>query len=146
MLTRTLKRALPLALLSLLLCVSAQAQAQKIEVGTGVFCDTHEQVERFVTLFDGDEVATMKQVNAEVNDPTACSIGTVAFVRGPNIGTARTKKGTFNIFRVLVVGVLTDSGFRSAVPAAIFSIARIDERMAQIRRPVGPKAGWPWIG
>ena len=127
----TLKHALPLALLSFLLCVPAQAQ--KVEVGTGVFCDTQQQMERFVALFDGNEVVTMKKVNAEENDPTACGIATVTFVRGPQIGTTRTQKGTFSIFRVLVVGVLTDAGFRSAVPAAIFSVTKIDERIADIR-------------
>src|SRR5258708_4706268 len=67
--------ALSLALLSLLLCLPARAQ--RIEIGTGVFCDTQKQVERFVSLFDGDAEKAMKAVNTEENDPTACIGGTI---------------------------------------------------------------------
>jgi sporulation related protein len=45
MFTRTMSYTLGIALLSLLL--SFPARAQKIEVGTGIFCDTQKQVERF---------------------------------------------------------------------------------------------------
>ena len=76
MFTRTMIYTLGIALLSLLLC--SPARAQKIEVGTGIFCDTQKQVERFVALFDGDARTAMNAVNAEENDPTACLMGTIA--------------------------------------------------------------------
>ncbi len=76
MFTRTMSYTLGIALLSLLLC--SPARAQKIEVGTGIFCDTQKQVERFVALFDGDARTAMNAVNAEENDPTACVMGTIA--------------------------------------------------------------------
>ena len=76
MFTRTMIYTLGIALLSLLLC--SPARAQKIEVGTGIFCDTQKQVERFVALFDGDARTAMNAVNAEENDPTACVMGTIA--------------------------------------------------------------------
>jgi hypothetical protein len=121
--------ALSLALLSLLLCLPARAQ--RIEIGTGVYCDTQKQVERFVTLFDGDAEKAMKTVNAEENDPTACIGGTIAFVRGPEVVTARTEKATFHIVRVLIVGLVTDDGeLQAATPAAFFSAEQIDERIA----------------
>ncbi len=128
MFTRTMSYTLGIALLSLLLCFPAPAQ--QIEVGTGIFCDTQKQVERFVALFDGDARAAMNAVNAEESVPTACVGGTIAFIRGPEIATARTKNGTFHIVRVLVVGILTEAGFRTAVPAAFFSFERVDERVA----------------
>jgi hypothetical protein len=69
MFTRTTSYTLGIALLSLLLCFAARAQ--KIEVSTGVFCDTQKQVERLVALFDGNAEKAMTAVNAEENDPTA---------------------------------------------------------------------------
>src|SRR5262245_40560599 len=123
-----LTRTMGIALLSLLLCFPARAQ--KIEVGTGIFCDTQKQVERFVGRVDGNAENAIKAVNAEENDPTACASGTIAFIRGPEITTARTKNGTFHIVRVLVVGVLTEAGFRTTVPMAFFSFERVDERVA----------------
>jgi hypothetical protein len=126
MFTRTIRTTLRIALLSLLLC--SPALAQKIEVGTGIFCDTQKQVERFVALFDGDARAAMNAVNAEENDSTACVMGTIAYVRGPAIATATTRNGTFHILRVLVVGMLTEAGFQAAIPAAFFSVEKVEER------------------
>jgi hypothetical protein len=128
MFTRTMSYKPGIALLSLLLCFPARAQ--NIEVGTGIFCDTQKQVERFVALFEGNEEKAMKAVNAEENDPTACVIGTIAFIRGPEIATARTWNMTFHIVRVTVVGILTEAGLRSIGPAATFSIESVEERTA----------------
>ena len=128
MFTRTRNFTFGLASLSLLLCFPAWAH--KIEVGSGVFCDTQQQIERFVALFDGNAETAMNAVNAEENDPTACIAGTIAYIRGPEVTTATSKTATFQIVRVLVVGILTEAGFRSAVPAAFFSLEKIDERIA----------------
>ena len=128
MFTRTRSFTFGLASLSLLLC--APAWAHKIEVGSGVFCDTQQQIERFVTLFDGDAQTAMNAVNAEENDPTACIAGTIAYIRGPEVAKATTKTGTFQIVRVLVVGIVTEAGFRAAAPAAFFSLEKVDERIA----------------
>jgi hypothetical protein len=115
-------------LLSVLLSFSARAQ--NVEVGTGIVCDTQKQMERFVALFHDDAEAAVKAVNAEENDPNACVVGTIAFVRGPDIATARTQNATFQIVRVLVVGIFTAAGFRATVPAAFFSAERVEERAA----------------
>ena len=130
MLTRLSSQVLGIAALSLLLCLPAQAQ--RVEVGTGVLCDTQKQMERFVALFDGDEETAVNAVNAEANDPSACGFGTIAYVRGPEIATARARTGTstFHIVRVLVVAVLTEAGFRPSAPAPFFSVEQVDEREA----------------
>ena len=128
MLTNRRIAALSGALLSLLM--GFPAQAQNIEVGTGIFCDTQKQVERFVALFDGNEEKAMKAVNVEENDPTACVRGTIAFIRGPEIATARTWNMTFHIVQVTVVGVLTEAGLQSVGPAATYSIESAEERTA----------------
>jgi hypothetical protein len=128
MFTRTTGYTLGVALLSLLL--GHPAQAQKIEVDSGVFCDTQQQVERVVALFDGNAEKAVKAVNSEQNDPTACVGATLAVIRGPEIATARTKNGTFNVVRVLVVGILTEDGFRNTVPTVLYSFEQVDERVA----------------
>jgi hypothetical protein len=128
MCTKAMSYIIHVALLSVLLCFSARAQ--KVEVGTGIVCDTQKQMERFVALFDGDPEAAVKAVNTEVGDPNACVFGTIAYVRGPDIATARTQNATFQIVRVLVVGILTEAGFRPTVPATFFSAERVDERVA----------------
>ena len=91
MLATIMRHTLGIAALSLLL--SVPSLAHKIEVGTGIFCDTQQQVERFVALYEGDARAAMNAVNAEANDPTACIAGNVAFIRGPEFLTTRTTRG-----------------------------------------------------
>ena len=127
MFTGTMSYTLGIALLSLLLCFPARAQ--KIEVDTGVFCDTQKQVERFVVLFDGNTEAAINAVNLAEKYP-ACVAGTIAFIRGPELGTARTWNTTFHIVQVTVVGVFTEAGPQSAGPATTYSIEKIEERSA----------------
>jgi hypothetical protein len=116
------------ALLSLLLCVPAQAQ--EIEYGKGLICDTRQQAEHLVGYLDGDVGAALKAVNAEEHDPNACAIMEVAFVRGPQLATVRSKDKTFQLVRILVVGVDTPRGFQSVVPAAFVSLFKVEEYAA----------------
>ena len=128
MFTNSMISAIGVPLLSLLTCFPAQAQ--KIEIGTGIFCDTQKQVERFVALFDGNAEAAINAVNVEEKRAGACVVGTIAFIRGPEIATARTWNMTFHIVQVTVVGILTEAGLRSTGPAATFSIQSSEERTA----------------
>jgi hypothetical protein len=118
---------LALILLPLLLFVAIPAQAQEVEVGTNLICDTQEQVERFVALYDGDAQAAISAVNAAEHNPTACGMATAAFVRGPQLATARNKDTTFDIVRLFVVAVVTEAGVESVAPAAFFSLIPIEE-------------------
>jgi hypothetical protein len=120
-----MKPGLYLALLSLLLC--GPAHAQQYEESTTLLCDTQRQVERYVALFNGDEQSAIKAVNTEEQDPTACVLATVAFVRGPELATARNEQGAFQIARILVLGVETPNGFRPAKPKVFFSAFKVTE-------------------
>ena len=75
-----------------------------------VICDTQKQMERFVVLFDGDYSSAMNKVNAEENNPTACIGATMAYVQGNELSKAKGFKGTYNIIRVLVLGITTADG------------------------------------
>jgi hypothetical protein len=119
---------LGVAWLSLLTCTPAQAQ--NIEIASGIFCDTQKHVERFVALFDGNAEAAINAVNLEEKHAGACVGGTIAFIRGPEIATARTWNMTFHIVQVTVVGVLTEAGLQSAGPASTYSIESAEERTA----------------
>jgi hypothetical protein len=113
-----MKPALYLALLSLL--VYGPARAQEYEHGTAPLCDTQGQVERYVALFNGEEQSAIDAVNTEEQDPAACALETVAFMRDPELGTARNKQNAFQIVRILVVGVETPTGIRPVRPRRLF--------------------------
>jgi hypothetical protein len=114
--------ALPLVLLS-----GLPARAQEVEVGTSLICDTQEQVERFVTLYDGDVQSTANIVNAAEHNPTACAVSTMAYVRGHQLARARNKDTTFQIVPILVVGVVSEDGVESVTPAPFFSVFAVEE-------------------
>jgi hypothetical protein len=128
MLTKLFGFALRIAALPLFL--AAHAQAQTVEIGNGIFCNTQEQIERFVAHFDGDEMTAVNAVNAEENKSYACVQGTVEFFRGPEIETARNKIGAYHVLKVIIVGILTESGLRSIGPTPSFSVESVDERVA----------------
>jgi hypothetical protein len=115
---------------ALLLFLAAPVQAQTVEIGTGIFCNTQEQTERFVAYFDGDEMTAVNAVNAEENESIACIQGTVAFFRGPEIETARNKIGAYHVLKVIIVGILTETGLQPIAPAPSFSVESVDERVA----------------
>lgn len=120
-----MRPALYLALLSLLACYPAQAQ--QFEHGTALLCDSQKQVERYVALFKGEEQSTVDAVNTEEKDPTACGLASVAFVRGPGLGTARNKDSAFQIVRILVLGVDTPDGIRPVRPTPYFTAFEVVE-------------------
>jgi hypothetical protein len=120
-----MRPALHLSILFLL--ASYPAQAQDYEHGTAILCDSQKQVERYVALFKGEEQSTVDAVNFEEKNPTACGVATVAFLRGPELGTARNKESAFQIVRILVVGVDTSDGIRPVRPTPYFTAFEVVE-------------------
>jgi hypothetical protein len=92
-----------------------------------MICDTEKQVERFVALFDGDAQTAISAVNAEEKNPSACAVASIAYLRGPQIGMARTRSDAFQIVPIIVLGLNTAAGLRSIAPAPFFSLVKIDE-------------------
>jgi hypothetical protein len=113
--------------LSSLLLLGAPAHAQEVEVGASLVCDTQEQAERFVALYDGDAQSTAGRVNSAEHDPTACAVSTMAYVRGPQLARVRNKDATFQIVRILVLGVVTETGVEPVTPAPFFSVIEVEE-------------------
>jgi len=105
------------------LCGSAQAVDYK--VGTSIICDTQSQVERFVALFSGDTQAAIEAVNNEEQNPAACALVDVVYLRGAEIGMARDS--AFEIVRILVVGIDTAAGIQAVRPNDYFSLFGVKE-------------------
>jgi hypothetical protein len=117
-----------IALLSLFLCLPAQAQ--EVEIGSTLACDTQQQVQRFVSLYHGDAADAAKTVNAEVKDPTACDMVAVAYLSGREVATVRTQSRTYRIVPILVLGIVTAAGVAPAQPSLFYSFVAVDERGA----------------
>jgi hypothetical protein len=117
-----------LPLLAVLIAPSCgSARAMHYEVGTSIICDTQTQVERFVALLSGDKQAAIDAVNAEEQNPGACALVDVAYLRGAEMGVARNGDSAFEIVRILVVGIETASGIQAVRPSAYFSLFGVRE-------------------
>jgi hypothetical protein len=120
-----MKPALCLAVFASLM--SLPAQAYEVETGPVMLCDTQQQAERFVQLFDGNQEAALGAVNAEERNPRACAIIEVAYVQGDPLGIARTDSHAFRITPVAVVAMKTPAGFQQVAPSVFFTPVKVRE-------------------
>ena len=122
-----------LACLALALALPTQAQdapeqhdgQTQLEIDTNLFCDTQQQVERFVTLLDetgGSAEVAIEKVNAENKGQDACVIATAAYRRAGVAGTVKNSETTFDITRIVVIGVYTVKGLERSLPTEFFTL------------------------
>jgi hypothetical protein len=120
-----MKSALHIAILSLFAC--APAHAYQLETGSVLICDTQQQVERYVQLFDGDDQVAISAVNTEEHDPNACSLVEAAYVQGPQVGVERSRSYAFGVAPIVVVAIATERGYKPVKPGIFFTLVRINE-------------------
>jgi hypothetical protein len=127
-----------LALLSLLLAAPVQAQEGRVEIDTNLICNSRQQVERFVFLFNasqGSVETAIDAVNAEQSTPEACVIATTAFRRVGPVATVTNPDATFDVVRIVVVGVYTVNGLERSLPSEFFTLMARDEDATVGQRP-----------
>src|SRR5215472_924368 len=90
--------------------VDSPSPVDEVQVGMALVCDTQQQVERYVAVYDGDAGTAVRTVNVEEHDPNACGIASMAYMVSPPVATARSKNATFQIVKVIVVGLVTNEG------------------------------------
>jgi hypothetical protein len=99
----------------LLVCGAAQANEASLApqpdgnvmaVGIGVICNTTAEAEQYVKLRSGGAELTMavNKVNAQAQDPKACGVAAVAFLRDETVGKATLNGKQISIVRINVVG------------------------------------------
>src|SRR5690348_10571835 len=70
---------------------SLESNSERIHVGSGVICDTQDEVTNFVRLMgESDPSGAMQKVNRQAATPMACGMATVAFRAGKSLGEIRT--------------------------------------------------------
>jgi hypothetical protein len=117
-----------LVLVPSVLFLGTAAQAQEVELGPSLICNTEKQVERFIALYDGDARTAISAVNSEVHDPTACGLVNTAYVRGRQLATARNKDITFGVVEILVLGIVDEEGsVESVTPAVFYSLFPVED-------------------
>jgi len=109
------------------------AHAREIEADTALICDTRQQAEKVAAILRSDAPgikAALARVNEEEHSPSACRLADVEFLHGSNIATIRTGSETFQIAKIMVIGILSEAGLQDVAPKFYFSIFKVEERGA----------------
>jgi hypothetical protein len=91
---------------------------EQVRIGTGVICDTQDEVSHFVQLMgEHDPRGALIAVNRQVANPAACGMATVAFRTGKKIGEVRTSKGAFTIIEIEILAGTVNGSWQMMTPA-----------------------------
>jgi hypothetical protein len=96
-----------------LFAITTGARAQNIENGVGVVCDSPQQVEQLIGRTDFE--SAVEEVNAQ-NNSRVCEILNIAFLVGGIAAEASNDKGTWQIRKILVVGLYRGRNMNSVQP------------------------------
>ena len=95
----------------------ASVNSGGIQIGTGVICDTQDEVTHFVQLMsEHDAHRAMLTVNQAAANPAACGMATIAFEPSQDIGEVHTTKGAFKIMKIQVVAGTANGGWHMIAP------------------------------
>jgi hypothetical protein len=86
-----------------LLAIAVEGGAQNIENGVGVICDSPQQVEQIIALRT-DFKRAVEEINVQ-NKSRVCEILNIAFLVGGVVAEASNDKGTWQIRKILIVGL-----------------------------------------
>jgi len=109
--------------LVLLAFASSQAPADEVETGTGVVCNTAEQVEAFAAAYNGDSAETLQTANVTSN---VCGILHVAYIKRETISYFIAKDGPAEIVKIDVVGIDIGMGFLWGDPLEQYTIFLVE--------------------
>src|SRR5262245_47256609 len=106
------------AILSLLSCLPVTANEnlpnQKIEVGVGLVCNSEQQVQRYLSLHtrNAEPETAIRLVNTEAQDPNACSLAAIAFVRGKYGPVVPAPGGQMKVVEITIIAAQTPAGWQ----------------------------------
>jgi hypothetical protein len=102
-----------------LLAIAVEGEAQNIENGVGVVCDSPQQVQQIIAL--GTDFKRAVQDINEQNKSRVCEILNVAFLVGGIVAEASNDKGTWQIRKILIVGLYLGRIMNSVQPYQKYS-------------------------
>ena len=82
----------------------AATQAQTIENGNGVVCESPEQVVQFIAL-GTDTQSALAQINTQ-NKSRVCEFIDAAYLVGAVVAEATNDKGSWQVRKILIVGLI----------------------------------------
>ena len=91
---------------------ATSARADDFYRGTGLICDTVEEIDAFIKA-DDEGKDPMQTVNAA--EPV-CGVGSVAYIEPQKLKEVISKHGVFEVVEITVVGVAVNGRFNLVTP------------------------------
>lgn len=109
---------------ALFACVySFPVRANEVHTGTGLVCDTREQVALFASLVEGrGPQAAMAAVNEDAKTANACVIAGVALVVVEKLDKLTIGGRPYVIVKILIGGVVTPNGMQPVPPKEFYTL------------------------
>jgi hypothetical protein len=113
-------------------CVySFPVRANEPQVGTGLVCDTKEQVALFASLAEEKGAqGALAAVNDDAGTPNACVIASVMFVIVERLDAVQIGGRPYNIVKILIGGVATPAGMQPVEPKEFYTLFVAEGRPA----------------
>ena len=92
----------------------ARVEAQQIERGNGVVCDSPQLVEQFIALHIDTQKA-IEQINAQ-SKSGGCEFLDSSYIVGGVVGEASNGDGTWEIRKILIVGLIVGRVRKPVLP------------------------------
>jgi hypothetical protein len=92
------------------------------DMSTGLYCDTPEQVQRFMELKDDGKTVqeAFSMVNVENDKPGnttwACAFGTIGYKKGDKKAEVTVKEGTIGVYEATVIAIVRNGTMFPIMP------------------------------
>lgn len=116
------------ALFALAILTSGPSLAQDQQVGSGMVCDTVEQIQEALA-FKGEAEAAVAAVNAK-HGPHVCGLIAIVFLAGDVVANGNDKDGNgYEVLRILVLAANIDGKMVGLRPPITQYISRLIEEV-----------------
>lgn len=102
-----------------------KSRAYEISEGTGVVCDTREQIERFAAL--EMQLEALRVINVESN---VCVMAEVRYIYGHEASRVRMSESTVQVIEILVLQFKMHGSWLSIPPVVQYTLFQIKEEDA----------------
>jgi hypothetical protein len=111
--------------------VPDQQLIDKMTFGYGIICNTSQQIQRYLALYQGRTSAeeAAQTVNDETKNPGGCGMASIAFLPGDFLGTVNVTGGQMRMLQIVVLAMKTEKGWERVPPTLQYTalFVKLDE-------------------
>ena len=105
------------------------AQARELSEGTGIVCDTPDQVQRFAVL--GAKPEAIKTIN-DGAAKAVCALTTVRYIRGREVSRVRSSDHAYRVVEILLIEVKLHGQWGEITPSLQYTLFLVNEERASL--------------